>query len=140
MIKIGRDFILLFTMSLLYIVFNKAINISMVEGIIVSSGTAGIFSLLSDTIRNIDENNLRTRVSLSEKELKIIAKMRLVARDGILTFILCYGIMRVSFGGPKLTIIDIIPFIIAALAPTLVVCELSKELRKKEKGNVIVDR
>ena len=38
MIKIGRDFILLFTMSLLYIVFNKAINISMVEGIIVSSG------------------------------------------------------------------------------------------------------
>ena len=73
MIKIGRDFILLFTMSLLYIVFNKAINISMVEGIIVSSGTAGIFSLLSDTIRNIDENDLRTRVSLSEKELKIIA-------------------------------------------------------------------
>ena len=75
MIKIGRDFILLFTMSLLYIVFNKAINISMAEGIIVSSGTAGIFSLLSDTIRNIDENDLRTRVSLSEKELKIIAKM-----------------------------------------------------------------
>ena len=29
MIKIGRDFILLFTMGLLYIVFNKAINISM---------------------------------------------------------------------------------------------------------------
>ena len=48
--------------------------------------------------------------------------------------------MSVSFGGPKSTIIDTIPFIIAALAPTLVVCELSKELRKKEKGNVIVDR
>lgn len=70
MIKIGRDFILLFTMSLLYIVFNKAINISMAEGIIVSSGTAGIFSLLSDTIRNIDENDLRTRVSLSAKRIK----------------------------------------------------------------------
>ena len=79
-------------------------------------------------------------MSQGSKKKKGIAKMRLVARDGILTFILCYGIMRVSFGGPKLTIIDIIPFIIAALAPTLVVCELSKELRKKEKGNVIVDR
>ena len=71
MIKIGRDFILLFTMSLLYIVFNKAINIfygrryySFIRY------SRYIFLLLSDTIRNIDENDLRTRVSLSEKELK----------------------------------------------------------------------
>lgn len=140
MIKVGRDFVLLFIMSFLYILFNKAINISMAESIIVSVGTAGMLTLLSDTVRNIDEDDIRTKFELSDEEVKVISKMRLVVRDGILTFVLCYGIMTICLGGSELTILGSIPFVIAALAPTLVVFKISKELRIPSKRNVIVDR
>ena len=72
MIKVGRDFVLLFIMSFLYILFNKAINISMAESIIVSVGTAGMLTLLSDTVRNIDEDDIRTKFELSDEEVKVI--------------------------------------------------------------------
>ena len=140
MIKVGRDFVLLFIMSFLYILFNKAINISMAESIIVSVGTAGMLTLLSDTVRNIDEDDIRTKFELSDEEVKVISKMRLVVRDGILTFVLCYVIMTICLGGAELTILSSIPFVIAALAPTLVVFKVSKELRIPSKRNVIVDR
>ncbi len=140
MIKVGRDFVLLFIMSFLYILFNKAINISMAESIIVSVGTAGMLTLLSDTVRNIDEDDIRTKFELSDEEVKVISKMRLVVRDGILTFLLCYGAMTICLGGSELTILGSIPFVVAALAPTLVVFKVSKELRIPSKRNVIVDR
>lgn len=140
MIKVGRDFVLLFIMSFLYILFNKAINISMAESIIVSVGTAGMLTLLSDTVRNIDEDDIRTKFELSDEEVKVISKMRLVVRDGILTFVLCYVIMTICLGGAELTILGSIPFVVAALAPTLVVFKVSKELRIPSKRNVIVDR
>lgn len=140
MIKVGRDFVLLFIMSFLYILFNKAINISMAESIIVSVGTAGMLTLLSDTVRNINEDYLRTKIELSDEEVKVISKMRLVVRDGILTFVLCYVIMTICLGGAELTILGSIPFVVAALAPTLVVFKVSKELRIPSKRNVIVDR
>ena len=61
--------------------------------------------------------------------VEIIRQSRLVLRDSIVAFLLCYGSMTVSFGETGLTFIKAIPFMIASLAPALVVCAISKELR-----------
>ena len=83
--KIIRDFVLLFVLCFLYMTFSKTTNVSAVEGLIISLGSAA--------------------------------------------FLLCYVSMTVSFGETGLTFIKAIPFMIASLAPALVVCAISKELR-----------
>ena len=102
--KIIRDFVLLFVLCFLYMTFSKITNVSAVEGLIISLGSAAIFSLLISMIRNLNEEDLNL-------------------------FLLCYGSMTVSFGETGLTFIKAIPFMIASLAPALVVCAISKELR-----------
>ncbi len=135
--KLVRNFVLLFVLSFIYVLFNKAINLSVVEGVIISVGTAAIFSLLIEMITNLNEENLRLKILLTDEEVEIIRQIRLVIRDGILTFLLCYGTMTVSLGGAGLSLSAAIPFVIAAIAPTLVVCALSKELRlPSRKGTV----
>ena len=52
-----------------------------------------------------------------------------IAEECEVAFLLCYGSMTVSFGETGLTFIKAIPFMIASLAPALVVCAISKELR-----------
>ena len=113
--KIIRDFVLLFVLCFLYMTFSKITNVSAVEGLIISLGSAAIFSLLISMIRNLNEEDLK--------------QSRLVLRDSIVAFLLCYGSMTVSFGETGLTFIKAIPFMIASLAPALVVCAISKELR-----------
>ena len=88
-----------------------------------------IFSLLISMIRNLNEEDLNLKINLPPKEVEIIRQSRLVLRDSIVAFLLCYGSMTVSFGETGLTFIKAIPFMIASLAPALVVCAISKELR-----------
>ena len=127
--KIIRDFVLLFVLCFLYMTFSKTTNVSAVEGLIISLGSAAIFSLLISMIRNLNEEDLNLKINLPPKEVEIIRQSRLVLRDSIVAFLLCYGSMTVSFGEIGLTFIKAIPFMIASLAPALVVCAISKELR-----------
>ena len=135
--KIIRDFVLLFVLCFLYMTFSKTTNVSAVEGLIISLGSATIFSLLISMIRilniednlDINEEDLNLKINLPPKEVEIIRQSRLVLRDSIVAFLLCYGSMTVSFGETGLTFIKAIPFMIASLAPALVVCAISKELR-----------
>ena len=127
--KIIRDFVLLFVLCFLYMTFSKIMNVSAVEGLIISLGSAAIFSLLISMIRNLNEEDLNLKINLPPKEVEIIRQSRLVLRDSIVAFLLCYVSMTVSFGETGLTFIKAIPFMIASLAPALVVCAISKELR-----------
>ncbi len=121
---------LLFVLCFLYMTFSKTTNVSAVEGLIISLGSAAIFSLLISMIRNLNEEDLIfLKINLPPKEVEIIRQSRLVLRDSIVAFLLCYGSMTVSFGETGLTFIKAIPFMIASLAPALVVCAISKELR-----------
>ena len=119
--KIIRDFVLLFVLCFLYMTFSKTTNVSAVEGLIISLGSAAIFSLLISMIRNLNEEDLNLKINLTPKEVEIIRQSRLVLRDSIVAFLL--------FGETGLTFIKAIPFMIASLAPALVVCAISKELR-----------
>ena len=56
--KIIRDFVLLFVLCFLYMTFSKTTNVSAVEGLIISLGSAAIFSLLISMIRNLNEEDL----------------------------------------------------------------------------------
>ena len=69
--------------------------------------------------------------------------MRLVLRDSLVTFVLAYGFMTGSLSG-ALTLGTIAAYIVAALAPTLVVAIISKEmrvpfLREYEEHDVVVN-
>lgn len=127
--KIIKDFVLLFTLCFLYIIFNKAMNVSILDGLIISLGCASIFSLLIRMMRNLSEEDLNLKTDLSPKEIEKIRQSRFVVRDTVVTFLLCYSSMTISLAGNGLTFIKAIPFIIAALAPSLVVGAISKEIR-----------
>lgn len=60
--KIIRDFVLLFVLCFLYMTFSKITNVSAVEGLIISLGSAAIFSLLISMIRNLNEEDLNLRL------------------------------------------------------------------------------
>lgn len=127
--KIIRDFVLLFTICFLYMTFSKTMNVSVVEGLIISLGSAAIFSLLIEMMRNLNEEDLNLKTNLPSKKVEKIRQIRLVVRDSVVTFLLCYASMTVSLGGNGLNFLTAIPFVIAALAPALVVCAISKEIR-----------
>ena len=127
--KIIRDFILLFTLCFLYMIFSKTINVSIAEDLIISFGSAAIFSLLIEMMRNLNEEDLNLKTDLLPKEVEKIRQIRFIVRDSIVTFLLCYGSMTVSLAENVLTFSTAIPFIISALAPALVVGAISKEIR-----------
>lgn len=127
--KIIRDFVLLFTLCFLYMIFSKTINVSVVEDLIISLGSAAIFSLLIEMMRNLNEEDLNLKTNLSPKEVETIRQIRLIVRDGVVAFLLCYGSMTVSLAENGLTFLTAIPFVIAALAPALFVGAISKEIR-----------
>ena len=89
--KIIRDFVLLFVLCFLYMTFSKITNVSAVEGLIISLGSAAIFSLLISMIRNLNEEDLNLKINLPPKEVEIIRQSRLVLRYSIVAFLLCYG-------------------------------------------------
>lgn len=127
--KIIRDFVLLFILCFLYITYSKTMNVSVGEGLIISWGSAAIFSLLISMMRNLNEEDLKLKTNLPPEEVEKIRQIRYVLRDSMVAFLLCYGSMTVSLGGTGLTFIKAIPFMIAALAPALLVCAISKEMR-----------
>ena len=79
--KIIRDFVLLFVLCFLYMTFSKTTNVSAVEGLIISLGSAAIFSLLISMIRNLNEEDLNLKINLPPKEVEIIRQSRLVLRE-----------------------------------------------------------
>ena len=137
--KVVRDFVLLFVMSFIYLSFYKAINISTEKGIIISLGTAGVFSLLNNKLLNLDEDGLKTKITISDEELEKIRKIRLVIRDSLLTFLVCYGTMTVYLGETTISLIKAVSFVIAALAPALVVFAISKEIRIPSKRETVTE-
>ena len=64
--KIIRDFVLLFVLCFLYMTFSKIMNVSAVEGLIISLGSATIFSLLISMIRNLNEEDLNLKNTYKE--------------------------------------------------------------------------
>ncbi|MGN1032095.1 MAG: hypothetical protein ACI4PU_01415 [Intestinibacter sp.] len=61
--------------------------------------------------------------------MKKLTPIKLVVRDSVLAFLISYGAMIVCFGGVGLSFTKEISFIVAALAPTVVVAAISKETR-----------
>ena len=125
--KMFRDLVLSFAVCFTYVSYNSLVA-GMTNGIIISMAAAGFFTLLSEIVRNLVEVDLEIKKSLSEKEVARKYQMRLVLRDSLVTFVLAYGFMTSSLVG-ALTLGTVAAYIVAALAPTLVVAMISKEMR-----------
>ena len=72
--------------------------------------------------------------------MKKATQTKLVVRDSILSFLICYGAMVLSLGRNGLSFIEMIPFIVAALAPTLVVTAISTEIRMPSTKDEVEDQ
>ena len=125
--KMFRDLVLSFTVCFTYVSYNGLVA-GMTNGIIISMAAAGFFTLLSEIVSNLVEVDLEIKKSLSEKEVARKYQMRLVLRDSLVTFVLVYGFMTSPLVG-ALTLGTAAAYIVAALAPTLVVAMISKEMR-----------
>ena len=125
--KMFRDLVLSFTVCFTYVSYNGLVA-GMTNGIIISMAAAGFFTLVSEIVRNLVEVDLEIKKSLSKEEVARKYQMRLVLRDSLVTFVLAYGFMTSSLVG-ALTLGTAAAYIVAALAPTLVVAMISKEMR-----------
>ena len=125
--KMFRDLVLSFAVCFTYVSYNSLVA-GMTNGIIISMAAAGFFTLLSEIVRNLVEVDLEIKKSLSEKEVARKYQMRLVLRDSLVTFVLAYGFMTGSLVA-GVSLASAAGYIVAALAPTLVVAVLSKEMR-----------
>ena len=135
--RMVRDFVLLFASSFVYSSLNKMVSVSISQTLIVSLGFAGLFSLLNEIVRCLSEQDLKLKKSLSKMEIEKMRQTRLVVRDSIVTFLVCYGSMTSSLKlGAGLSFFKVLPFIIVALAPTVVITAISKEIRMPSARNV----
>ena len=135
--RMVRDFVLLFASSFVYSSLNKMVSVSISQTLVVSLGFAGLFSLLNEIIRCLSEEDLKLKKSLSKDEIEKMRQIRLVVRDSIVTFLVCYGSMTASLKlGAGLSFLEVLPFIIVALAPTVVITAISKEIRMPSARNV----
>ena len=125
--KMFRDLVLSFAV---FFTYASEVNLAagMINNIIVSIAAAGVFTLMSEIVRCLVEEDLAIKKSLSKEEVAQKYQMRLVLRDAIVTFVLVYGLMTGSLVA-GVTLVDAAGYIVAALAPTLVVAVLSKEMR-----------
>ena len=134
--RMVRDFVLLFASSFVYSSLNKMVSVSLSQTLIVSLGFAGLFSLLNEIVRCLSEEDLKLKKSLSKMEIEKMRQTRLVVRDSIVTFLVCYGSMTASLKlGAGLSFLEVLPFIIVALAPTVVITAISKEIRMPSNRN-----
>ena len=125
--KMFRDLVLSFTVCFTYVSYTSLVA-GMTNGIIISMAAAGFFTLVSEIVRNLVEVDLEIKKSLSKEEVARKYQMRLVLRDSLVTFVLVYGFMNSPLVG-ALTLGTAAAYIVAALAPTLVVAMISKEMR-----------
>ena len=125
--KMFRDLVLSFTVCFTYVSYNGLVA-GMTNGIIISMAAAGFFTLVSEIVRNLVEVDLEIKKSFSKEEVARKYQMRLVLRDSLVTFVLVYGFMTSPLVG-ALTLGTAAAYIVAALAPTLVVAMISKEMR-----------
>lgn len=125
--KMFRDLVLSFTVCLTYAVSANVVA-GLLEGIIISMAAAGVYTLMSEIVRTLVEEDLAIKTSLSEEEVAYKYEMRLVLRDAIATFVVAYGFMTSSLAA-GLTLGVAAGYIVAALIPTLVVAVFSKEMR-----------
>ena len=125
--KMFRDLVLSFTVCFTYVSYNGLVA-GMTNGIIISMAAAGFLTLVSEIVRNLVEVDLEIKKSLSKEEVARKYQMRLVLRDSLVTFVLVYGFMTSPLVG-ALTLGTAAAYIVAALAPTLVVAMISKEMR-----------
>ena len=140
--KMFRDLVLSFAVCFTYVSYNNLVA-GMTNGIIVSMAAAGFFSLISEIVRNLVEVDLEMKKSLSKEEIARKYQMRLVLRDSLVTFVLAYGFMTGSLVA-GVSLASAAGYIVAALAPTLVVAIISKEmrvpfLREYEEHDVVVN-
>ncbi|MGM9531270.1 hypothetical protein [Intestinibacter sp.] len=125
--KMFRDLVLSFTVCFTYVTYSSLVA-GMTNGIIISMAAAGFFTLVSEIVRNLVEVDLEIKKSLSKQEVARKYQMRLVLRDSIVTFVLSYGYMTGSLVAGA-SFMSAIPYVVAALVPTLIVAVFSKEMR-----------
>ena len=86
-----------------------------------------MFSLCSAVVRYIVEEYVSMNKA-TEEQVERRMQISLVVRDSLFAFVIAYGFMTSSFGF-GLSIGQTAGYLVAALAPTIVVAVLSKELR-----------
>lgn len=121
-----RDLLVSFVVSFAYVLFSNTVE-STVVACIISLGVAGMFSLCSEIIRAVVRECLSMN-NTTEEQIKKGMQMGAVVRDSVFAFIIVYGFMTNGLGS-ALTIGQTIGYLVAALAPALVIAVISREIR-----------
>ena len=125
--KISKDLVVSFIIFYLYLVIIKSTD-SVVSTLIVSISGAVIFSLFSLIIGSLVRGYCEMNRSDSKEQIHKKLQISLVCRDTLLAYCLIYGFMTRSFG-LGLSIPQISAYLVAAMAPTIVIGIFIKEMR-----------
>ena len=123
--KMFRDLMVSFVIAFLFLLFSVPTQSSVID-LVVAVSTAGMFSLCS-AVRYVVEEYVSMNKA-TEEQVERRMQISLVVRDSLFAFVIAYGFMTSSFGF-GLSIGQTAGYLVAALAPTIVVAVLSKELR-----------
>ena len=121
--KISKDLVVSFIIFYLYLVITKSTD-SVVSTLIVSISGAVMFSLFSLIIGSLVRGYCEMKRSYSKEQIHKKLQISLVCRDTLLA----YGFMTRSFG-LGLSIPQISAYLVAAMAPTIVIGIFIKEMR-----------
>ena len=116
--KMFRDLMVSFVIAFLFLLFSVPIQSSVID-LVIAVSTAGMFSLCSAVVRYVVEEYVSMNKATEEQVER---------RMQISLVVIAYGFMTSSFGF-GLSIGQTAGYLVAALAPTIVVAVLSKELR-----------
>lgn len=125
--KMFRDLMVSFVVFFMYVLFKDPVE-SPVGALVISVAAAATFSLYSALIRCLVEGYLSMNKNISKEKVAKRIQMSLVFRDTLLAYALIYGFMTSNFG-LGLSIPQMSGYLVAALAPTLVVGIVIKEIR-----------
>ena len=124
--KMFRDLMVSFVIAFLFLLFSVPTQSSVID-LVIAVSTAGMFSLCSAVVRYVVEEYVSMNKA-TEVQVERRMQISLVVRDSLFAFVIAYGFMTSSFGF-GLSIGQTAGYLVAALAPTIVVAVLSKELR-----------
>ena len=116
-----------FIIFYLYLVITKSTD-SVASTLIVSISGAVMFSLFSLIIGSLVRGYCKMKRSDSKEQIHKKLQISLVCRDTLLAYCLIYGFMTRSFG-LGLSIPQISAYLVAAMAPTIVIGIFIKEMR-----------
>ena len=133
--KMFRDLMVSFVITFLFLLFSVPTQSSVID-LVIAVSTAGMFSLCSAVVRYVVEEYVSMNKA-TEEQVERRMQISLVVRDSLFAFVIAYGFMTSSFGF-GLSIGQTAGYLVAALAPTIVVAVLSKELRTYREHDAVV--